>query len=532
MTGISIKSIFLESFLMFAFLSCTTSSAQQGKTQKPDLEQIVVSRICTSDSGKPYLEVDGNPFPVYGAQIRLDVFRSVDKLDWASIDEYFALAENLGVNTIQVPCPWAFIEPKQDKWDFTCVDKTMEFALKHNLKVELLWFSTNFIGDSYSWLCPTYILAMSSVRLKRNSDGDYHGLYGYTYSIDFADDAVLEREVNAVTKLFEHIRSWDADNGNTHPIITCQVHNEPDALVRWRIDEKQIAHKDGTLLTKSEGWKMTLRALDIVGNAVKNSAYSVATRTNIISGDGVNDFPQTPGISPKDVYALDGIDFVSYDPYMSTVNQIAYEVSQYASLKGNYPLVAENRGDYSNTPSLILTASALGGGYDIYDLATSKYISSNSAAPWNSEGIYYSDLTPKPQVAQTSLLLDGLIAAGEDVALTSTADFAAFNIKTDSPQTALSQTINTTCAKLTFETSSGALAFVLDRGDCLVAYATKDGVLTVANGTLLSEPKNTVSITGGKLYRLSFKSDGSLNSTTKSNIGTIFNNTKNYEKSL
>lgn len=503
-------------------VSCSSSKAQEDPVEEPELEQITVSRICTSQDGKPYLEVDGKAFPVYGAQIRLDIFRSVDNLDWPDIEPYFALAEELGVNSIQVPCPWAFIEPKQDQWDFTCVDQTMEFALKHNLKVELLWFSTNFIGDSYSWLVPTYILSMPSIRLKRDSDGEFHALYGYTYALDFDDDTVLEREVNAVTRLFAHIRAWDAENGNTHPIISCQVHNEPDALVRWRLDEKHIARKDGTLLTKTEAWDMTLKALDIVGKAVKNSAYSVATRTNIISGDGVKDSPQTPGISPKDVNALSGIDFVSFDPYMSTVNQIAYEVSQYGSMDGNYPLIAENRGDYSNTPSLMLTATALGGGYDIYDLATSKYISTHNAAPWNSEGIYKYDFTPKPQVAPTSVLLGGLIAAGEDVALTPTQDFAAFNIRTDSPQTTLSQTISTTGATLKFETSAGALAFVLDRGDSLVAFATADGTLTVSGGTLTSESGNVVRMTGGKLYRLPFKSSGSVTSTCKKNIGTIF----------
>ncbi len=523
MNKTSLKYGFLASLLLGLVLSCTPSGAQTDNVpDDPELEPIIVSRICTSDAGKPYLEVSGKPFPIYGAQIRLDIFRSVDKLDWPAIEEYFALAESLGVNSIQVPCPWAFIEPKKDAWDFTCIDKTMEFAIKHNLKVELLWFSTNFIGDSYSWLVPTYILAMPSVRLKRNSDGDYHGLYGYTYSIDFADSAVLEREVAAVTKLFAHIRAWDAEHGGTHPVITCQVHNEPDALVRWRLDEKQISRRDGTLLTKAEAWEMTLKALDVVGKAVRSSAYSVATRTNIISGDGVKDFPQTPGISPKDVYALSGIDFVSYDPYMSTVNQIAYEVSQYASMKGNYPLIAENRGDYSTTPSLILTASALGGGYDIYDLATSRYVSANNAAPWNSEGIYRSDFTPKPQVAQTKVLLSGLVAAGEDVALTPTEDFAAFNIRTDSPQTGLTQTISTSGAELTFKTATGALAFVLDRGDTLVAFSTGDGMLTVNGGTLTSGEGNTVRMTGGQLYRLPFKSEGSRSSTAKKNIGTIF----------
>lgn len=512
----------LTLFLLLAAASCSAAGGDNPVTPDRQSDPVTVSRICTSGGGKPYLEVDGKPFAVYGAQIRLDIFRSVDKLEWTEIEEYFSLAEKLGVNCVQIPCPWAFIEPKKDQWDFTCIDKTLEFALRHNLKVELLWFSTNFIGDSYSWLVPTYILAEPSIRLKREGEGDLHGLYGYTYSIDFASDYVLEREKNAVTVLFAHILQWDGANGNTRPVISCQVHNEPDALVRWRLDEKKISHRDGTLLTKAEAWQMTLKALDAVGTAVKNSAYSVATRTNIISGNGVNDFPQTPGISPKDVAALPGIDFVSFDPYMEQVDRIAYEVSQYASLEGNYPLVAENRGDYSNTASLILVASALGGGYDIYDLATSKYITSHSAPPFNTEGIYNSDFTPKPQVAQTSVLLDGLVAAGEDVAVTPTEDFAVFNVRTDSPQTVLSQTVRTTGAELSFETSSGALAFVLDRGGELVAFSTADAVLTVGNGQVAADGGNVITLKGGQLYRLPFTSSGKLTSTVKKNISTIF----------
>lgn len=512
----------IMTFLLMAMVSCSTMNGQSNSGSEA-LEPLTVSRICTtSGDDKPYLEVGGKPFAVYGAQIRLDIFRSVDKLDWPSIEEYFALASRLGVNCVQVPCPWAFIEPKRDSWDFDAVDKVLGFANSHNLKVELLWFSTNMIGDSYSWLVPTYILATPSIRLRRDDDGSWHGLYGYAYSLQMNSDFVLEREKNAVTRLFTHIREWDEANGNHHPVITCQVHNEPDALVRWRLAEKKISHKDGTRLTQKEAWDMTLKSLDVIGRTVKNSAYSVATRTNIISGNGVNDFPQTPGISPKDVYALEGIDFVSFDPYMSEVDKIAYEVSQYASMLGNYPLVAENRGDYSNTASLMLVASALGGGYDIYDLATSKYITSHSEPPFNSEGIYNSDFTPKPHVPLVQTLLSGLVAAGEDIALTATDDFAVFNVRTDTPQTSLSQTISTTGAELKFETSSGALAFVLDRGDRLIAFSTADAVLNVGGGSLTNRNDNAIALKGGQLTELGFKSSGTRQSTVKHNIGTIF----------
>ena len=353
----------LSLLMLCALLSaCAQTSVPGGKPYREPKDPITVSRIVQSTDGKPYLEVDGEPFALYGAQIRIDVFRSVDKMEWSEIEPYFETASELGLNCVQVPLPWKFMEPKEDEYEFSEADQILSLANKYGLKVELLWFSTNFIGDSYTWLVPSYILSKSALRMKRSGDGDFHGLYGYTYSIRFDDPWVLERERLALTALFAHIRDWDDANGNKHPVITCQVHNEPDALVRWRIDEKNICNKDGSPLTKEDGWQMTLTALNAGGKAVKASEYRVATRTNIISGNGVMDFPQTPGISPREVAMQEGIDFVSFDPYMQTVNQIAREVAAYASLAGNYPLIAENRGDFSNTASLMLAASALGGG--------------------------------------------------------------------------------------------------------------------------------------------------------------------------
>ena len=512
--------------VLLLMTGCKTSPVHKGGGNKPvDREEktpVTISRIAVTPEGKPYLEVDGEPFAVYGAQIRIDVFRSVDKMEWTDIEPYFRTASEFGLNCVQVPLPWKFLETNENEYTFEEIDHILSLAVKYSLKIELLWFSTNFIGDSYSWLLPNYILSKSAIRLNREGSGSFHALYGYTYSIAFDDQYVLERERLALTTLFAHIRDWDDDHGQIHPVITCQIHNEPDALVRWRLDEKKISRKDGTPFTKKEIWAMTLTALDAAGKAVQASEYKVATRTNIISGNGVGDFPQTPGISPKDVYALDGIDFLSFDPYMQTVNQIASEVSAYASLQGNYPLIAENRGDFSTGASLMLATSALGGGYDIYDLATSPFITSNSAPPFNTEGIFDVNLDKKPHTDKVRRMLAGLVANGKEVATTSPKDFAAFNITADNPSEVLTQQITTSGAVLEFKTSSGALAFVLDRGDKLIVYSTAAATLKVSGGELTDRADDTVTLEAEKTCVLPFQSYGPQSSTTVKNIGTIF----------
>ena len=524
------------------------SSGGSSDTPKEDysnevpMSAITVSRIAQTDEGKPYLEVDGNPYAVYGAQIRFDVFINCENMSWAGVESYFAAAQKLKVNTVQVSLPWKFIEPKEGKFDFSQIDKLMSYCNKYDLKMELLWFSTNMIGDSYSWFVPSYVINNSDIKFKRNDPGATHYLYGYYHGLILNDKWLLEKETRAITKLFDHIRIWDSKNGEKHPIITVQIHNEPCAMVRWRMQEKEFKDAYGKSYGQKEIWKMTLEALDAVGQAVQNSSYKVATRTNVISKDGagVNAWPQAPGCYPADVYNLKGIDFLSYDIYNETVNKVASDVAAYASIPGNYPLVGENRGAYSNTASLILAASALGAGYDIYDLATSKFIADRASNGYESEGILNPDLSDKAHTPKVRTLIDGLVKASPEVAVTKTEDFAVFNIQLDKPVKNLDQTIKTTGASIQFKSTNDAVGFALDRGDYIVAYVDKASTLTFSNGTVTSvetgyfKPDGTfvsesevsasakVMMKEGALYKIGFKSSGALASTTKKNIGTLF----------
>ncbi len=493
------------------------------ENEEPVLPAITVSEL-SEQNGKVFLAVDGKPFAVYGVQIRLDLFRSADHLNWDEIEVAFEKAAGLGVNCVQVTYPWAFLQPaSENRFAFTEIDKALELVNKYNLKMELLWFSTNMIGDSYSWLVPAYILRKPELRLQRDGDGWDHFLYGQTYSLKLNDPWLMEKERIALTKLLSHIRWWDSQHGERHPVISVQVHNETDALVRWRKDEKNIGWKNGTKLTNAEAWQMTLEALDNAGQAVQNSNYKVVTRTNVIYGNGTKDFPQTPGISPKDVFALKGIDFVSYDPYKDKIDELTYEVADYAALPGNYPFVAENRGSYLNSSSLILAASALGAGYDLYDLVPCKTLYENSTPPFDSEGVFEYGYSEKPHTANVRTLLKGMTQAAEAIALTPTEDFAVFNIVQDSPAQKIDQQIATTGAYLRFESECGTPGFVLDRGDHLIAFSIYDACLTISGGVTPGYHNGVIQLEGGKLYTIPFQSSGRHASTTKKFIGTRFN---------
>lgn len=56
------------------------------------------------------------------------------------IDEVIPRMKALGLNTVLVPAYWEFVEPEEGKFDFTLIDRAVQQAREHDLKVVLLWF--------------------------------------------------------------------------------------------------------------------------------------------------------------------------------------------------------------------------------------------------------------------------------------------------------------------------------------------------------------------------------------------------------
>lgn len=533
------KMIILNYALAFFSLFATACSDNNDKTYvEPILSQIEVSKLVT-ENNKTYVSVDGKPFPFLGAQIRLDALLNCDKMTINEVEIYFRKAKELGLNCVQIPISWNMVEPKENQYDYSIVNSILQFTNKYNLKMELLWFSTNMVGDSFSYLIPLYVLQEYNKRLSRNDEGNFWNYYGYQYTMILDDEWVLERETKAITALFNHIRYWDSQNGDKHPVISAQIHNEPDALMRWRIDQKDLKYRDGTPLSKDKAWSMITNALNTVGKAVKNSSYKVVTRVNLINGDGINPFPEANNARPKDVFDLQGIDFIGVDAYKDNIKQLKNEVMAYASITGNYALVAENKGSYANSPSLILTAFALGGGYDIYDLATSNFFINNTTEPDQIDhGIYTWDLQEKEFTSPTRNLIKGLTAAYIDIAKVKPENFAAFNINDNQPKDKLEQLICTTRAQITFLTNNSSLGFALDMYDYLLIYTINDSQFKFenglfgevisgrydANGIFVKEgnatlENQTLHAKGGMLYKVTYSSQQPLSSNTIENIG-------------
>ena len=461
--------------------------------EKPEKSEYV-SRVRTLENGRTYLEVDGKPYAIRGAQVRIDGLynrsqsfpNAVPPLTDKEIEQYFSKAKELGINTLELALEWKQIEKTKDNYDFALVDKLLGFTNKYGLKCEFLWFSTNMCGYSHSFTVPDYICSDSETYPVFESSKFYTHMYGNVFHLVLNNENLMQREKLVLEKLMAHVSEWNRQNGEKNPLIGIQVHNESDGLLRWKLEQDSIK-EDGAPADPKKIWQMTLDALDNAGKAVKSSDYKIYTRCNMTTSYNVGEFPQWQGkgFSPLDVLELEGIDIIGDDPYVTSPVAINDIVRAY-SVNGNYPHIAENMGNYSSCPSMFLTAYQAGGSYMFYDLATPVYfvqINGNSSYQMD-QGVYNPDFTDKPHTAQTRSIIRGIAAMDSVLPLVESCDFAAFNVLTEIPLERRTQTVNTSNISLTYRTENGGVAFAIEREGYVYLYSTKDCKFTVNNADI------------------------------------------------
>ena len=91
-------------------------------------------KIIRKDNGFFFM-VNDMPFLLLAAETHNSASTSDEYMlnVWEKLDE-------LNGNTVLVPVPWELIEPQEDYFDFSLVEKVVNDAREHNIKLVLLWF--------------------------------------------------------------------------------------------------------------------------------------------------------------------------------------------------------------------------------------------------------------------------------------------------------------------------------------------------------------------------------------------------------
>lgn len=501
-------------------------------------EEVEVSRVVT-ENDKTYLEVEGKPFPFLGASIRTDAFMNCDMYTYEELEVLFKEAAELGVTCVQVPVEWKDIEPEKDEFDYSYLHSILVFANRYNLKMELLWFGTNMVGDTHSNTVPDYILRDGKTYAKLDAlrTGEYWNYYGLLWYLDFNDPDLLSREANAVSKMMEYVYQWDSTHGGKKPIIGVQILNEADAFFRWRIDQYNVIDPiTREKMTYADGLKKVKDSLDYLGKEVKKAKYKVYTRTNLADSTGGSVYTdgQTGTANVKEMpdfakefLELDGIDIVGDDSYkddISVVKGIAYMYGQKAH--GNFSHFAENDGSYARTPQLILTAFAVGAGYSLYDLCTSPFYIENrtsGTADDTDQGILTAKsdrktYDKKEHYADTKAVIAALKSAGDVAIKAKMENFAAFgvggNVVKEGDQ--YSQTIKTATVSITAKAAAAPFGFAIEYEGKLYVCMLRDTEITLGNAAF---EESTFTAEANRLYELAFNGGSPLTSTVWENIG-------------
>lgn len=154
-----------------------------------------VSSIFTKN-GRTYIEHNGEPYLMYGIQMRLD-WQYADKMtgetpDWAWIEENFKKAVEDGFKSVAIPVYWSMLETGNHGIRSTeYLEKMYEYIYKYDLTVQWLWFGTNVCGLGRGTM-PWYIYG---------GDSKYTDVFLKAVTIGCLREMVAMRRIGGQTRM-------------------------------------------------------------------------------------------------------------------------------------------------------------------------------------------------------------------------------------------------------------------------------------------------------------------------------------------
>lgn len=200
---------------------------------------LILSGCANEPHRIPHLEkmgtavrlfVDDRPFLVLGGELGNSTFTSLE-----SMRPVWPKLKAMHLNTVLAPVYWELIEPEEGMYDFELLDRLIEKAEKHHLRLILLWFGS--WKNSMSSHAPAWV-KLDQERFPRIRDDQ-----GRSHEIltPFSRQN-LQADQSAFRALLSHLADFD---GERHTVIMVQVENEIGMLPVAR-DHSALANQKFT----------------------------------------------------------------------------------------------------------------------------------------------------------------------------------------------------------------------------------------------------------------------------------------------
>lgn len=457
-------------------------------------EQVEAAKVAQAENGKYYLEVDGQPWFYHfiqnmGAWERLGNHAEFKEGSTSKYDESYPQAHlpldftenmyeksrNLNYNTVSQVLWWREIEVEPGVYDFTNIDKYIEWAKKYGMKIDLAWFGSvcgmgsripeysmydgNDVGYQHTapaWFAnPTYYNA-------KNKGSEQYSL---NIKEENAENAnyMKQRECYAIQALFNHLAETDPD----HTVISVQIENEPNGT--------------GGQFGEYINW------MNDVARAVKESAYVVPTRVNYI-GKGY----------PLNINDYAYLDFAGPDVYSRGVEEVKNAVTS-GKEKSTLLYIPENSGGYENLTTVATAAFTAGGFYGTWSInnwyCDTKWHGIYQGEKYESEMYYDWELGKMPTLTSQGVDLKhynvGLNNIGSLITLAAPEEMTGLNINSNIPEEAYDSYNRIGTYALGFKTENGAVGIGVLKGQNI--YVTTD----TADQVIVKTKQKPVKVTTG-----------------------------------
>ena len=146
-------SLFLLIFVLLLTLCSCNDDATNEKTNSAttpvSFELINQTEADTpyrqeiSESGKARIvNRKAAPHLVLSTLLRTDLLINADFLEPEDMEDYFAIAKETGMNTMEIVVMWSQIETAYDVYDYSDLECYLNYAKKYNLKLNIEWYGS------------------------------------------------------------------------------------------------------------------------------------------------------------------------------------------------------------------------------------------------------------------------------------------------------------------------------------------------------------------------------------------------------
>lgn len=288
---------------------------------------------------------------------------------------------------------WRDLEPSPGHYDFRLLDELIQYAEYYDMRLEIVWAGTNYMGKMDPRFTPKWVLGREEWLFK-SSDGKpllvNSGDTGDCFVADCGSETLLEAEQSVLKRMILHLKEKDRH----HRFVSIQLEN-------------------GINMTQYPGSKAaTLRYIDHLAECLLSLDYQLALLLNTAMWRQ-NGFE-------SDLHQLK---FIRGQGLALFTHRVSVTRTTIQDAGEQYFKCISCNSAYENTTAHMVTALCNGGFYHLYPLVEDEL--------WDRPGLYGKNGELTPAAIKTRDLNHALNKAIHIIATTAPQNMIEFNTDTD-----------------------------------------------------------------------------------------------------